>query len=92
MNTIASLVIPLLASVFYFLEMHWKLSAQLVVMFGTLPTLKVFLYGATYLYSNMYVHETNNLFKVDENSIEQWGPANIVQCCQQYGSALLGLN
>ena len=31
----------------------------------------------------------HNLFRVDENSLEQCCAAHIVQCCQQYCSALL---
>ena len=33
----------------------------------------------------------HNLFGAVENSIEQYFGANIVQCCQQYCSALLDL-
>ena len=36
--------------------------------------------------------KTHNLFRVDENSLEQCCAAHIVQCCQQYCSALLSLN
>ena len=36
--------------------------------------------------------KTHNLFRVDENSREQCCAAHIVQCCQQYCSALLSLN
>ena len=35
--------------------------------------------------------KTHNLFRVDENSLEQCCAAHIVQCCQQYCSALLHL-
>ena len=35
--------------------------------------------------------KTHNLFTVDENSLEQCCAAHIVQCCQQYCSALLHL-
>ena len=35
--------------------------------------------------------KTHNLFRVDENSLEQCCVAHIVQCCQQYCSALLHL-
>ena len=36
--------------------------------------------------------KTHNLFRVDLNSLEQCCAAYIVQCCQQYCSALLSLN
>ena len=36
--------------------------------------------------------KTHRLFRVDENSIEQCCAAHIVQCCQQYCSALLSLH
>ena len=36
--------------------------------------------------------KTHNLFRVDENSLEQSCATQIVQCCQQYCSALLSLN
>ena len=35
--------------------------------------------------------KTHNLFRVDENSLEQCCAAHIVQCCQQFCSALLHL-
>ena len=35
--------------------------------------------------------KSHNLFRVDENSIELCFAAHIVQCCQQYCSALLHL-
>ena len=35
--------------------------------------------------------KTHNLFRVDENSLEQCCAAHIVQCCQQYCSAFLHL-
>ena len=35
--------------------------------------------------------KTHNLFRVDKNSLEQCCAAHIVQCCQQYCSALLHL-
>ena len=37
-------------------------------------------------------YSAHNLFRVDENSLEQCCAAHIVQCCQQYCSALLSLN
>ena len=33
--------------------------------------------------------KAHNLFRVDKNSLEQCCAAHIVQCCQQYCSALL---
>ena len=36
--------------------------------------------------------KTHNLFRVDENSIEQCCAAHVVQCCQQYCLALMSLN
>ena len=35
--------------------------------------------------------KTHNLFRVDENSLEQCCAAHIVRCCQRYCSALLHL-
>ena len=43
-----------------------------------------------HIYSRTRV-KTHNLFRVDENSLEQCCAAHIVQCCQQYCSALLNL-
>ena len=42
-------------------------------------------------YGNFAILHGKNyhLFQVDENSLEQCCAANIVQCCQQYCSALL---
>ena len=60
--------------------------------------------GATYIKTYMKYNDvptkcdrddtrvkTHNLFRVDENSLEQCCAAHIVQCCQQYCSALLHL-
>ncbi len=40
---------------------------------------------------HLYTAKKTNLFRLDENRIEQCFTAHIVQCCQQYCSALLHL-
>ena len=41
-----------------------------------------------YQHSQITRQKTHNLFRADDNSLEQCCAAHIVQCCQQYCSAL----
>ena len=46
-----------------------------------------------YLETIKFIHSIkNNLFRVEGDRLEQRSPPYIVQCCQQYCSALLNLN